>query len=105
MRSFKFLNDKLNNIFISKLNKNKIPYKNNKGVVFYPNKYELIVENDILINIRNKVFESWQLICSKNYILYKKYMNYNNIFFEEELYDKEVQLCISKNYRPHRWKL
>jgi len=107
-RSFKFVDESLNQQLLTLLKKGKIQHDVDKqGLIFYSPEDEEVVENDLISAIRDKVFPSWQVVtCPREWITqYKNYMIRNKIPFQEELSNGELWFLLPRKYRPHRWKL
>jgi hypothetical protein len=107
-RSFRFVDNDLNQELIGLLKKSTVDHSIDKdGVVRYSTADEERVENDLICSIRDKVFPSWKIItCPSDWTAsYKEYMSRHGIPFWEELSDGALWFLIPRKYRPHSWKL
>jgi hypothetical protein len=107
-RSFKFLEDGLNQELVNRLKKAEIDHSvDEDGVIRYSAGDVEVVENEFLYSIRCKVFPSWQILSFPgNWIgRYMDYISRHDVPFREELIDGKLCLLIPRKYRPHAWKL
>jgi len=106
--SFKFLDVQLNRDLARLMNKAKIAYSiDESGFINYSENDVLIVENELICSIRNKVFKRWSiLICPIDLLqAHKDYMDSHHIPFKEELANGELWFLLPAKYRPLKWKL
>ena len=108
IRSFKFLDHRLNQQLVGLLKKSKIDHSiDENGVIHYSADVQEVVENVLICSVRNKVFRPWQILTFPNDWTrrYLEYIRRRGIPFREELSNGELWLLLPRKYRPHSWKL
>ncbi len=106
-RNFRFLNDRLNDLFIHILLGSGLRVGvDDNGVVYFDHADEEAVE-DILAKIRGSRFDSWQVLsCPGDWVnKYRQEMKRRNVPYIEELNDGQVEFLLPQNYEPHDWKI
>lgn len=106
--SFKFIDDQLNDALLALLKKAKAKYRvTSENVICYGPEDEDLIENELISQIRDTVFPSWQLVsCPPDSVgAYRHYMLQHEVPFKEELIDNEISFLIPRSYRPHSWRL
>jgi hypothetical protein len=106
-RNFRFLNDRLNSLFIQLLLGSGLRVSvDDNGVVYFDHANEEAVE-DILAKIRDSRFDSWQVLsCPSDWVnKYRQEMKRRKVPFIEELNDGQVEFLLPQNYEPHDWKI
>src|SRR5262245_49450724 len=107
-RSFRFVDDKLNQRLITLLKRNEIFHNVDKnGSIHYAPSDEELVENELICSIRDDLYPVWKIICCPGDWAdsYKNYMVKHGVPFFEELIDNQLCYLIPRKYRPHAWKL
>jgi hypothetical protein len=105
-RNFRFLNDRLNILFIHLLIVRGLRMTwDENGVVYFDANDEETVE-DILATIRNSQFSSWQILsCPSDWVnKYRSEMKRRQVPFVEELNDGQVEFLLPGDQEPHDWK-
>jgi hypothetical protein len=108
IHSFKFLDNTLNQRLVILLKRSKVDHSiDENGVIHYSVDDQEVVENELICEVRDKVFKPWQILTFPNGWTerYLEYMARRGIPFREELSDGELWLLLPKRYRPHSWKL
>lgn len=106
-RCFRFASDGLNNRLIRLLSKANIPYAvDGDRYVYYLSDDEGCFE-EVLARVRNAVFPSWQVLSSPRAWTdrYRAEMGRRGVQFQEEWANGSVDFLISREHRPHAWKL
>jgi hypothetical protein len=105
-RNFRFLNDRLNFLFIQMLFGSglRVIWDEN-GVIYYDANDEEAIE-DILAKIRSVQFSSWQVLsCPAEWVnKYRYEMKRRQVPFFEELNDGQVEFLLPGDEEPHDWK-
>lgn len=104
-RNFRFLNDRLNTLFINLMLGNGITMAwDENGVIYFNESDEEVVE-DILAKIRSSQFSSWQVLsCPSDWVnKYRYEMKRRHVPFVEELNDGQVEFLVSCDQEPHDW--
>src|SRR5207237_6881091 len=107
-RSFRFVDDELNNKLIRRLQKAEARHRvDRSGIVHYSPIDEELVGNDLICSVRDEVFPSWQIVsCPPEWTdSYRHYMTQHEIPFIEEMSGDELRFLIPSRFRPHSWKL
>lgn len=106
--SFKFVDTKLNDSLVSLLKRHDIKHRVGKnGAIHYSPDDEEIVENELIRQVRDRIFSPWQIIsCPSDWAeRYKVYMIKRSVPFVEELIDNQLCFLIPRSYHPHAWRI
>lgn len=106
--SFRFAEGKYNAALLALLKKHRVNHAVEKdGTIRYSQADEELVENELLRQVRDRIFSHWQVItCPADWTnRYKNYMVKHDVPFVEELIDNELCFLIPRKFRPHLWSL
>jgi hypothetical protein len=107
-RSFRFVDDELNERLIQLLKKSHVSHRVDADrVIHYSSDDEDVIGNDLICSIRDRLFRSWQIVsCPPEWTdSYRQYMAQHEIPFVEETSGDDRRFLIPSRYRPHSWKL
>lgn len=105
---FKFIDNSANKVFLRLLKQSGLKHRVDKdGMAQYSATIEKEVENEVIGQVRSRIFDSWQVLsCPADWVSrYRNYMKRHDIAYVEEMLDDEIDFLIPKSYRPHTWKL
>jgi len=106
--AFQFLDADLQQQFIEELEKRAIVHRvGHAGEVRFGQDVQQTIENELMCEIRDRVFASWQIVtCPEaDVAAYRAFMSKHDIRFQEEISDGERWFLIPRKHRPHSWKI
>jgi hypothetical protein len=105
---FKFTNKKTNNYLIALLKKSKLDYSIDKDGKIHYSSCDMIMFEDILCTIRQKIFpSSWQILSFpvEWETKYRQAIKKRKHPYQEEISNGNIKFLIDGNLKPHSWKI